>query len=368
MKRFLGFVKKEFYHIVRDYRTMLIIFGIPVAQLLIFGVVITNEIKDAKIAILDHSKDDISRDITNKLLSSGYFILGQELETTKEIENIFQKGEVNEVLIFEANFADKIEQEGHASIQVIADASDPNMANLLVNYTSGIIRDYEEKVLSKQAIPMQIIPEVRMMYNQGLKGVFMFVPGTMALILMLISAMMTSISIAREKEYGSMEILLASPLRPVQIILGKVMPYVLISFINAVVIFLLGYFVFGLPVRGSTVLLLSESLLFIVLALSLGIFISTISKTQEVAMFISIFALMLPTILLSGFIFPIESMPKILQWISVAMPPRWFIVIIKNIMLKGTGFWFVWKETLILVGITLFFILLSLKKFKVRLE
>ena len=215
---------------------------------------------------------------------------------------------------------------------------------------------------------MQIEPEVRMIYNEGMKGVYMFVPGTMALILMLVSAMMTSISIAREKELGTMEVLLVSPLNPAQIIVGKVIPYVLFAFINAITIILLGYFVFGMPLKGSIVLLLAESFLFISMALSLGILISTVSDNQQVAMFISVFALMLPTLLLSGFIFPIENMPVILQWISYAMPPKYFIIIIKNIMLKGTGFMYVWKETLILVGMMLFFIALSVKKFKIRLE
>jgi ABC-2 type transport system permease protein len=190
----------------------------------------------------------------------------------------------------------------------------------------------------------------------------------MALILMLVSAIMTSISIAREKELGTMEVLLVSPLKPFIIILGKVTPYVVLSFINTITIILLGYFVFGVPVKGSILLLIGECMLFILMALSLGILISTISKTQETAMFVSMFALLLPTILLSGFIFPIKNMPDILQWLSYIVPPRYFITIIKNIMLKGTGILFVWKETLILFGMMSFFILLSVRKFKIRLE
>ena len=196
----------------------------------------------------------------------------------------------------------------------------------------------------------------------------MFVPGIMAMILMLISAMMTSISIAREKEMGTMEVLLVSPLQPFQIILGKVTPYVFLSFVNALTIIILGNMVFGVPLKGSLILLLGESFLFILLALSLGIFISIISKTQQVAMSISLFALMLPTVLLSGFIFPIENMPKILQVISLFMPPRWFIIIVKNIMIKGTGLLYVWKETLIIIAMIIFFIIMSVKKFKMRLE
>ena len=337
MNSFLGFVKKEFFHIFRDFRTLLILFGIPIMQLIIFGFVVTNEIKDAKIAILDYSKDDITNEITYKLISSGYFILEKNLSSINEIEETFKKGKVKEVVIFEHDFAKKLERDKIANIQLLADASDPNIANLIVNYTSGIIRDYINKYNQSRKMPLQIIPEVRMMYNQGLKGVFMFVPGTMALILMLVSAMMTSISISREKEFGSMEVLLVSPLRPTQIIIGKVTPYVTLSFINALSIIALGYFVFGLPISGSIVLLLFESLLFISLALSLGILISIASPTQQVAMFISMFVLMLPTILLSGFIFPVENMPKILYWLSFLMPPKYFIIIIKNIMIKGTG-------------------------------
>lgn len=368
MKQFFGFVKKEFYHIFRDPRTLLVLFGIPVAQLLIFGYVVNNEIRNIKIAIYDQSKDHVTREISNKILASGYFILEENLNTVSNIEAIFRKGNIKEVIVFEPDFSEKIEKEGVARVQLLADASDANTANLIVNYTSAIIGDYIRKENKLSAVPMQIEPEVRMVFNEGLKSAYMFVPGTMALILMLVSAMMTSISIAREKEMGTMEVLLVSPLKPVQIVIGKVIPYVSLAFINAITIIVLGYFIFGMPVKGSLALLLAESLLFISLALSLGILISTIAKSQQVAMFISMFALMLPTLLLSGFIFPVENMPVILQWISHLMPPKYFIIIIKNIMLKGTGILFVWKETLILVGMMLFFIALSVKKFKVRLD
>jgi ABC-2 type transport system permease protein len=219
-----------------------------------------------------------------------------------------------------------------------------------------------------QSLPVEITTEYKMLFNPGLKSVFMFVPGTITILLMLVSAMMTSISIAREKEMGTMEVLLVSPLKPVQIIVGKVIPYVVLSFINAITILLLAFFVFGMPVEGSLALLLAESLLFIVMALSLGIFISTVARNQQTAMMISMFALMLPTILLSGFIYPIENMPEILQWICNAMPTKWFIIIVKDIMLKGVGMDHVWQETLIIMAMTLIFIGLSVRKFKIRLE
>ncbi|MBE0647256.1 MAG: ABC transporter permease [Bacteroidales bacterium] len=367
MKRFWGFVIKEFLHIFRDYRTLLILFGMPVIQLILFGFVITNEIKDARFAVLDLSKDETTRQITEKITSSGYFRLDRNLHTYEEIEEAFREGDIRLVVVFEPDFARRLESEKVAHVQLVGDASDPNTASILVNYASGILNNYLFS-MNSGAIPLQIHPETRMMYNQELKGVFMFVPGLMAMLLMLISALMTSLSLTKEKELGTMELLLASPLKPIQIVIGKVFPYVFLAFINACIIILLGWAVFGVPVRGSVGLLLFESFLFISVALSLGILISCITNSQQLAMMISLVALLLPTVLLSGFIFPIENMPMVLQWFCHIMPPMYFITIIKSIMLKGNGLFFVWKETLVLVGFALFFILMSVKKFKIRLS
>lgn len=363
-----GFIIKEFYHIFRDIRSMVILFGMPVIQVLLFGFALSTEVKNAPVAIIDHSNDQVTRAITSKLLSSGFFILSDRVPGEGHIEEVFRHGNVKEVIIFESDFASKLEKDRHAGIQVIADASNPNTANLLVSYTSAIINDYQQEYLKGISLPVTVSAQTQMMYNPALKSVFMFVPGVITILLMLITAMMTSISIARENELGTMEILLVSPLRPMQIIAGKVLPYVLLAFSNAVIILLLSYFVLGMPVKGNLLLLLSESLLFIVMALSLGIFISTVSNSQQMAMMLSMFALMLPTILLSGFIFPIENMPVALQILSYIMPPRWFIIIIKSIMIKGLGFQYIWKETLIIAGMAVFFIVLSIKKFKIRLE
>jgi ABC-2 type transport system permease protein len=368
MKRFLGFVKKEFIHIFRDVRTLLILFGMPVAQILIFGYVVTNEIKEAKIAVYDKSQDAVTREITDKLVSSGYFILHKRIKDESEIKETFRKGEVKEIVVFEPDFDKKLTRNKSAKVQLLLDATDANMANLLQSYTSGIIRNYSQSIMIEKTDAPVIKAKPRMLFNNELKGVYMFVPGTMALILMIVSAMMTSISITREKETGSMEVLLVSPLRSFQVIIGKVMPYVLLAFMNGVVIIALGYYVFEMPINGSLTLLLAETLLYIVMSLSLGIFISTMSNTQQVAMFISMFALLLPTMLLSGFIFPVENMPWPLQWLSTIIPAKYFIILIKNIMIKGTGLLFVWKETLVLIVMTLIFIGLSVKKFKIRLE
>jgi len=368
MKRFLSFIKKEFHHIFRDVRSLIIIFGIPIAEILIFGFAINTDLKDAKIAILDKSKDNVTQKITNKLLSSQYFVLDRNLDTDNQIESVFKEGKVKAVLVFEPEFGKKFEKEGTATIQLLLDASEPNTASMLNGYVTNIVNDFVQKETKTQEKNITIQPVQKLYYNPELKSVFMFVPGTMAIILLLISALMTSITITREKELGTMEILLGSPLKPIQIILGKVTPYLLLSFGNVFTILLLAYFVFGLPVEGSLILLLSECFLFILLSLSLGILISTISKNMQQAMLLSMVGLMMPSMLLSGFIFPVENMPKILQYVSMIMPPRWFIEILKDVMIKGNGIVFVWKQTLILSGMTVFFIFLSAKKFKIRLE
>ncbi len=364
-----AFIKKEFLYIFRDYRTMLILFGMPLVQILLFGFAITNDINNARIAVLDYSKDGVTRAITRKLLSSHYFLLDRYLSSYDEIKPAFRRGEIKEVVVFPAHFARKIKTEGRASLQLIMDASDPNTANILNAYTRGIINTFVfQNLAGAQKLPLRIHVAQTMLYNRELKSVFMFVPGIITVILMLVSTMMTSITIVREKELGTMEALLVSPVKPGIIILGKVVPYVVLSFVNLIIILLLSQFVFGMPIRGSVSLLLGESLLFLVMSLSLGTLISTVSKTQQQAMMLSMFALLLPTILLSGFIFPIANMPEVLQLLSNLMPGKWFIIILKNIMLKGNGIDYFWKETLVILGMAVVFIVLSIKRFKIRLE
>ena len=368
MKRFIGFIKKEFYHIFRDKRSLFILFGMPIAQIMLFGFAITNEINNVNIAILDHSKEVTTQEIINKIGASKYFSIKASILNEADIETAFQKGIIKAVLIFEKDFSKNLGKKNSATVQVIADATDPNTANTISNYINAILQKYQQEINKTVKTPYQIVSKTRMVYNPELKSVFMFVPGVMTIILMLVSAMMTSISITREKELGTMEILLVSPLKPFQVIIGKVVPYIFLSIINAIIIVLLSIFVFKMPVQGSLFLLAIESILFIITSLALGILISTISASQQTAMMISLMALMLPTILLSGFIFPVSSMPLPLQIISYIIPAKWFIIILKAIMLKGVGISFIWKETLILVGMTLIFIALSVKKYKIRLE
>ncbi len=370
MNRFTAFIQKEFRHILRDRRTLLILFGMPVVQVLLFGFVLTNEIKNAAIAVLDPSKDAESIALTNKMASSGYFHVEKRLDSSNDLEAAFRTGVIKMALVFPPDFAAQL-QAGQAQLQFIGDASDPNTATTLINYASAIVADFQqEKAIQNSNVPNRaftIRTETRMRYNPEQKGVFNFVPGVMTLILMLVSAMMTSITIAREKELGTMEVLLVSPLQPIQIILGKTAPYLALTLLNALMVVLLGIFVFEMPMRGSIILLAVECMLYMFVALSLGIFISTKAKDQMSAMFLSALGLMMPTMLLSGFIFPRESMPVPLQVLGNLIPATWFNPIIKGIMIKGVGLDVLWKHTLVLGGMALFFLGLSLRNFKDRL-
>jgi len=369
MKRFLGFVKKEFLHIFRDYRTLFILFGIPAAQILIFGYAVSMDIKNAGIAILDLSHDEITQKLSDKITSSDFFRKTGDLLNYNDIDKLFKEGKTKAIIIFEEGFGKRLISEGKASLSIIADGSEPNTATLVTNYTMAIVTNFTSE-LSGAGVnnSIRIQPEVKMFYNPELKSHYMFVPGVITLILILICALMTSVTITREKEFGTMEVLLVSPLRPIQIILGKVVPYFLLSFINVILILVLSRLVFGLSVKGSIILLLAESMLYIMMSLSVGILISIVSSSMQQAIFISLVGMMLPTILLSGFIYPIENMDDIYGYISYLLPPRYFITIIKSIMIKGTGFMYVWKETLVLISMTMLFIGISVRKFKVRLE
>ncbi len=369
MKRLLVFVKKEFLHIFRDFRTLVILFLIPAALILLFGFVVSTDLKNARIAFLDLSKDEMTRKITDKIISSGFFERTDDLKSHGDIEKVLRGRKTKAVIVFGQDFGSQLISEGRATVNIITDGSEPNMATMTTNYITAVLNDFNRELAASATARAPLVqPEVRMFYNPALKGQHMFVPGVITLIMILICALMTSITITREKEFGTMEALLVSPLKPIQIILGKIIPYFLLSFIDVILILLLSRYVFDLPVKGSVVLLLAESMLYILMSLSLGILISTVSKTMQQAIFISLVGMMLPTVLLSGFIFPIENMPEVYNWISAILPPRYFITIIKNIMIKGTGFSFVWKETLILVFFTVITILISIRKFKIRLE
>lgn len=368
MKQFISFVKKEFLHVLRDRKTLLILFGMPIAQILIFGFALTNEVKNADVIIIDQAHDQVSTQITSKIAASNYFQIAQISTQPNEIKSAFQKGEAKLAIIFPTELLRQLSHENQAQIQIIADATNPNNATILTNYASAIIRDYQSDITGNRQIPYRITTETRMLYNPQLEGKYNFVPGVMALVLLLLCVMMTAISIVREKERGTMEILLVSPFSPILVILSKAFPYLILSLINLIIILLMSVYVLNLPVKGSLLLLFLESTLFIITCLSLGILISIKAHSQEAAMLISLMGMMLPTILFSGFMFPIENMPYILQLISNIVPSKWFYIIVKDIMIKGMGIGALWKETFILLGMTFFLLLVSLKSFNIRLS
>lgn len=367
MTQFATFLKKEFAHVLRDRKTLLILFGMPIMQILIFGFALTNEVKNAKIVIVDNAKDIATQKIITRIEASRYFEIERAMMSANQIEDAFQKGVIKLAVVFPADFNQTLVHQHTAQVQIIADASDPNTANTLTNYVSSIVQDFQKDIDASNVTPYRIIPEMRMLYNPQLKGVHNFVPGVIALVLMLICVMMTAVSIVREKETGTMEILLVSPFKPIMVMVSKAVPYLILSLINVGSILLLSIFVLGLPVNGSILLLFAESTLFIITCLTLGIFISVKTNSQQVAMLISLMGMLLPTILFSGFMFPIENMPVALQIFSNVVPAKWFYIIVKSIMIKGVGFSGIWKETLILFGITLFLLAVSLKNFKIRL-
>jgi ABC-2 type transport system permease protein len=368
MKQFLFFVQKEFYHLLRDRRTLLILFGMPLMQILIFGFALTNEVKNARIAILDNSRDEATREIIHELEASRYFDIIKDLDGGSSLERAFQEGGVKLAVVFPPQFQYSLLHENKADVQLIADATDPNVANTLANYATAIILDYQKNMKGQQDYPYTINTEMRMLYNPQLKGSYNFVPGVMAMVLMLVCAMMTSISIVREKEIGTMEVILVSPIIPIRVIIAKMVPYFLLSAVNIASILVLSVFVLDVPIQGNLVLLVSECLLFTITVLALGLLISSITDSQQIAMLISLMGLFLPTVMLSGFMFPIENMPWPLRTISNVVPAKWFYYIVKTVMIKGLGFQYVWKETLILAGMTVFFLFVSIKKFKTRLE
>ena len=368
MKQFISFVRKEFYHIFRDKRTMLILLGLPVVQILLFGFALTNEVKDVQVAVYDPSKDVVTRQIVEKFRTSPYFVLDDELAEVDDINEVFKFGRISLVIVFSENFAENLLHTGEASVQLVTDGTEPNQASMITAYASNILALYQQSFAEQGRLPFRIIPEIKMLFNPQSESAYNFVPGVMGMILMLICAMMTSIAIVREKETGTMEVLLASPMKPVYIILAKSVPYFVLSILDLLMILLLSVYVLHVPVAGNLFLLMFISLVFIFLALSLGLLISTMVDTQMAAILASGMGLLMPTMILSGLVFPIESMPAVLQWISAAVPARWYIEAIKKIMIQGVGMEFVLRELGVLLLMTGFLLALSLKKFKTRLS
>src|SRR6185295_729582 len=274
MKQFISFVKKEFHHIFRDRRTMFILLGMPVVQIIIFGFALTNEVKNSKIVVLDQSKDAATASLIHELSASAYFEIENSIHSNDEIEKIFRKGKVKLAVVFPPHF-------NKAQVQLVADATDPNVANTLTNYATAVIMDYQKRITDERKLPYSINTEMRMLYNPQLKGAYSFVPGVMAMVLMLVCTMMTAITIVREKEMGTMEVMLVSPVQPIKIVVAKAVPYLLLSIINISSILLLSVFVLDVPINGSLLLLIFESILFTLTCLAFGLFISTKTDSQQ---------------------------------------------------------------------------------------
>lgn len=367
MKQFKAFIKKEFFHILRDRQTVLILILMPVVQTLLFGFAITTDINNTSVIIVDNAKDGYSKKLITAFDANKYFIVEDVVYSYAEAEKYLKKGLSRLCLIIPADFEKAIEKKEKINLQIVADASNPNEASILTNYTNGIVAKYMIDINIEQNIKPIIEVNSKMLYNPQLKSAYNFVPGVIGLVLMLICTLMTSVSLVREKELGTMEVLLASPSRPIYIILSKTVPYFVISLFNIITILLLAVFAFKVPINGSIGLLLATSITYIFTSLALGLLISSISKTQQIAMIISLVGLMLPTMLLSGLMFPIENMPTALQIISNIVPATWFIQMVKDIMIKGLGFMYFWKDWAILLSMMIIFVFISFKRFKIRL-
>ncbi len=342
-------------HILRDRRTMLILFGMPVVLMLLFGFAITNDVKNVRTVVVASQMDHLTQAAVDRLAASEYFNITAVVGTTQEAELLIRRQKADMAVVFAKDFASK-----KSGLQFIVDASDPNMAQQWTTYATQILLSS----LTSHITPLT----TKLLYNPQMKSAYNFVPAIMGMLLMLICAMMTSISIVREKEKGTMEVLLVSPVRPLMIIVAKAVPYLLLAFTILVSILLMARFVLGVPLAGSIVWIFMVSAIYILLALSLGLLISNIATTQLMALLLSAMVLLMPIVMLSGMLFPIESMPTILQWVSAIVPPRYYIEAMRKLMIMGVGLGDVMREVIILSAMTLFLLTVSLLKFKTRLE
>ena len=352
MKPFFSFVIKETKHILRDKRTMLMLFGMPIVMMLLFGFAVTNDVRNVRIIIVMSNANNATQQVADRLAASEYFTLTKVVATPNEAEKAIRDQKADMAIVFSQDFASK-----KSGYQLIVDGVDPNMAQQWTTYANAVINNTEAKAVN-----------TKLLYNPQMKSTYNFVPAIMGTLLMLVCAMMTSISIVREKETGTMEVLLVSPTKPLMIIVAKLVPYLVLAFTILSIILLMSSFVLGVPIKGSLVWIYVVSTIYILLALSLGILVSTIAETQIVALLISAMLLMMPVIMLSGMMFPIESMPKILQYISAIIPTRYYISAMRKLMIMGTGIEEIYFEVSILISMLIALMSLALAKFNKRLE
>jgi ABC-2 type transport system permease protein len=366
VRAFVGFVRKETLHLLRDRQTLGILLLFPVVQVLIFGFAVRTDVQDIAIAIVDPTPDVATLELRERVAASDRFRVVRVLTGSQELDARFRDGSVRQALVLPREVERRIGRGDSLPIQLLTDGSDPNTAGIMQGYASAIIERWYRDVVP-QGGALRIEAQPRMRYNPTLESAHLFVPGLVAFVLTIVSALMTAISISREKETGTMEMLLVSPIRPVAIVAGKVIPYIVLGFVSVVLVLVAARTVFEVPLRGSVLLLLAESGLYIITALALGIVISTKAPNQRTAMIAALAGLMLPTMILSGFIFPIDSLPRPLQLLSYVVPARWFLTIVRGIMLKGAGLATLWQETLVLVGMTLLFVARGSRGLAIRL-
>ena len=374
MSALRGLLQKETFHIVRDRRTLIVLIALPVVQVVLFGYAIRTDIDGVRLAVVDAAPDYATMALRDRFASAGVFRTVSVVTRTAELEPLFQNGQAQQAIVFKPGFAADLARGEPAQIRIITDATEPNTGSLLQAYAQAVIDGYQRELSaaatsSRVRVSRLIItPDVRVRFNPTRASSNLFVPGLMAFVLTIVSSMMTAISLTREKETGTMEAMLVSPLRPLEIIVGKVAPYLVIGFVSAIAIIVEARLVFRVPLRGSLLLLLFEAALFILVSLSLGILVSARTSSQRLAMMAALLGTMLPNVLLSGFIFPVESMPWLLRILSNVVPGRWFVAIARGIMLKGVGLADVWRETLILAVMAAVLLAASVHSFKERLE
>ena len=365
---FISFVKKEFYHIFRDRRTLLILFVMPVVMILLFGYAVTTELKTTRLVVQDFSHDELTEQITDRLAANPYFSMVPSVDSWENVEELFRQGKADVVLVFADHFSEKLCNE-NVQVQILVDGCEPNQAAMRTAYLSQVLRQVEMEWAKEHQLQrsVNIVPTTRMLYNPQLRSEYNFVPGIMGVIMMLVCAMMSSISIVREKELGSMEVLLTSPVRPIYIILAKLVPFFVFSLLIVIVMLLLSVFLMHIPIAGNVFLFMMVSLLYIWICLSIGLLISTLVSTQLVALLISLL-LIVPTVYISGMVFPIESMPVPMQKMSAIFPARWYIDAARKILIQGVEVKFVMKNIGIMCFTAFILDVVALKLFKTRLE
>ena len=366
MRAFAGFVRKETLHLLRDRQTLGILLLFPVVQVLIFGFAVRTDVQDIAIAIVDPTPDVATLALRERVAASDRFDIVEVATSSRGLDARFREGSVRQALVLPRDVERRIGRGDSLPVQLLTDGSDPNTGGIMQGYAAAIVERWYRDVVP-QGGGLRIEAQPRMRYNPTLESAYLFVPGLVAFVLTIVSALMTAISISREKETGTMEMLLVSPIRPIAIVAGKVIPYIVLGFVSVLLVLVAARTVFQVPLRGSVVLLLAESGLYILTALALGIVISTKAPNQRTAMIAALAGLMLPTMILSGFIFPIDSLPRPLQLLSYVVPARWFLTIVRGIMLKGAGLATLWQETLVLVGMTLLFLARGSRGLAIRL-